>query len=258
MKNKMTEENLKIAILKSLSIAEVLRNLGMSITTGNYKSFRKNVKKYNIDTSHFLGNAHLKGKNHITKKHKDLSEILIINSDYTNMSNLKKKLVNNKIIEYKCHECNINTWNDKSLSLQLDHINGISNDNRIENIRLLCPNCHSQTDTFAGRNIGKNISVKQLEIENISTKNSICDCGGKKDSRASLCRNCENKRKLGISTAIKITWPENDILIKMLSSLNFNQIGKLLGVSDRVVRNYMQNRNLLKNIVGCVGNDPTT
>ena len=69
------------------------------------------------------------------------------------ISTLKDILIRNKIIEYACDKCdNMGTWENEPLTLQLDHINGINNDNRIENLRLLCPNCHSQTQTFAGKN----------------------------------------------------------------------------------------------------------
>ena len=68
------------------------------------------------------------------------------------IAHLKERLVKEKYLEYKCAECGITEWNGKPLSLHLDHINGINNDHRIENLRFLCPNCHSQTNTYAGKN----------------------------------------------------------------------------------------------------------
>ena len=91
------------------------------------------------------------GKSNSTKY--SLEEILVENSKYNNTTALKARLINEKRIEYKCAFCgNIGEWNGKKLVLVLDHINGNHTDNRIENLRLLCPNCHSQTDTFAGKN----------------------------------------------------------------------------------------------------------
>jgi hypothetical protein len=92
------------------------------------------------------------GKKVICNPGCDLKEILIENSDYTNFQSLKKRLLDAGILKYKCYECNIKTWRKKKLVLQLDHINGIGNDHRRKNLRLLCPNCHSQTSTYAGKN----------------------------------------------------------------------------------------------------------
>lgn len=82
----------------------------------------------------------------------DLSKILVSNSSYKNMTRLKLRLQKELGLEYRCDNCKISEWLDKPISLQLDHINGINNDHRLENLRLLCPNCHSQTETFAGKN----------------------------------------------------------------------------------------------------------
>jgi len=82
-----------------------------------------------------------------------LDEILVDNSPYIGGStHLKNKLLKLKLLVYKCYICNINDWNGKYLVLQLDHINGHKLDNRLNNLRLLCPNCHSQTETFCGKN----------------------------------------------------------------------------------------------------------
>ena len=86
----------------------------------------------------------------------DLNEILIDNSTYYNRTSLKARLFKSNLLENKCIECGIGSiWNGKKLVLHLDHINGKYNDNRIENLRILCPNCHSQTDTYSGKNMKK-------------------------------------------------------------------------------------------------------
>lgn len=68
---------------------------------------------------------------------------------------LKKRLLNEGFFENSCSECGISEWNGKPLNIQLDHINGDCSDHRLENLRMLCPNCHSQTDTYCGKNIGR-------------------------------------------------------------------------------------------------------
>jgi transposase-like protein len=69
-----------------------------------------------------------------------------------NRSHLKRRLVRLGLLADACHECGISVWRGKPLSLCLHHVNGINDDNRLENLALLCPNCHSQTENFAGRN----------------------------------------------------------------------------------------------------------
>lgn len=102
----------------------------------------------NLDITHF--NKYSKAS--LAKRNRPLEEILVENSNYTNNSSLKKRLLEEGLLKYECYECHISEWNGKPLSLQLDHINGNNSDNRLENLRFLCPNCHSQTETFSGRN----------------------------------------------------------------------------------------------------------
>jgi Zn finger protein HypA/HybF involved in hydrogenase expression len=80
-----------------------------------------------------------------------MSDLLVVDSK-SNRTHVKKRLIKENLLTYECYKCGLKEWNGKAISLQLEHINGINNDNRIENLCLLCPNCHSQTDTFAGRN----------------------------------------------------------------------------------------------------------
>ena len=142
---KLTEEKLKIAITNSISISETLKKLDMSATTANYKSFHKAVKTYKIDTSHFLGQSHLSGKSYPIIP---LNEILVKNSQYLGIAALKKKLINNGLLKYECYECGISNWRNKNLSLQLDHINGVSNDHRLENLRFFAGE-KQRSDAFA-------------------------------------------------------------------------------------------------------------
>ena len=88
-----------------------------------------------------------------------MSDILTKNSGYSR-SRLKERLIENGLKEYKCECCGLTKWLDKPISLQLHHINGINNDNRLENLQLLCPNCHSQTENFFTKGKGTSIIRK--------------------------------------------------------------------------------------------------
>lgn len=123
---------------------------GKPLKSGHYSILKEKVIEKNIDTSHF---SFSKGGNS-TIRYKD-DEIFVENSNVTKQT-LKSRYLKYREsldIPYQCDimDCEISNWHDKVLNLQLDHVNGINNDNRIKNLRLLCPNCHSQTDTFAGR-----------------------------------------------------------------------------------------------------------
>ena len=106
---------------------------------------KRRCEQLNISTEHFKISFN---KN----KKTSLEEILVENSTYKNTSRLKERLINEKYLEYKCACCgNIGEWQGKPLVLQLDHKNGNHQDNRIENLRLLCPNCHTQTETYGSK-----------------------------------------------------------------------------------------------------------
>ncbi len=84
-----------------------------------------------------------------------MSEILVEHSHYSNLTSLKRRLLAEGLLDYACTRCGICTWLGMPLALHLDHVNGVGDDHRLENIRLLCPNCHSQTDTYCGRNVAR-------------------------------------------------------------------------------------------------------
>jgi hypothetical protein len=149
-------EEIKEACTQSISRQETLKRLKLNPQTGvNVSWIQKQILSFNIDTTHWLGKAHLTGRKNPWVIGRPLSEILVQNSDYMNSSTLKKRLVDAALLEYKCNRCGISNWLGEKLSLQLEHKNGDHTDNRIDNLCLLCPNCHSLTPTFAGRNTRK-------------------------------------------------------------------------------------------------------
>jgi len=127
--------------------------LRLSPVGGSYKTMYDHFARLGLDTSHFTGQGHLKGKIPSWTPKRPLVEILVEHSTYRDNRKLKRRLLREGLLVNRCYECGLEPlWQGKPLVLVLDHINGKSSDYRIENLRLLCPNCNSQQDTFAGRN----------------------------------------------------------------------------------------------------------
>lgn len=152
----INKEDLLNLVSKSVSYKEVLNYFGLENKGNNFKTLRHRMIEDGIDFSHFKSRKeYLK----IFQEPTPLEFILIENSSF-NRTHLKNKLLKNNILKNECYVCGqLPIWNGKPLSLQLDHINGISNDNRIENLRILCPHCHSQTENFAGKNKHRQIKI---------------------------------------------------------------------------------------------------
>jgi Zn finger protein HypA/HybF involved in hydrogenase expression len=139
------ETRLRDAVNKSECKSDVLRFLKISTKSGNFQTLDKYLKKYGIDNSSL--EYDYKRGNKWGIKHRN-EEIFCKNS-VVSKNTLKNRILKENLIEYKCGSCELgDTWNGKKIQLQLDHINGKNDDNRVENLRYLCPNCHSQTETY--------------------------------------------------------------------------------------------------------------
>jgi hypothetical protein len=155
---KYTSEILQKAAATSVSILEVMRKIGCRTTSGSsHQHIKRMLHKYSIDTSHFLGCAYNKGKSSNNKKTAD--QILVIrNKDRRERGVALKRALHEKGVPYRCNLCGIIDWNNKMLTLEVNHKNGNCLDNRLENLELLCPNCHSQDDHEC--NAWKNTKIK--------------------------------------------------------------------------------------------------
>ncbi|MFA5747180.1 MAG: HNH endonuclease [Candidatus Paceibacterota bacterium] len=151
-KRSWTAEQLKEAVKSSFSFRQVLGKLGLKQAGGNYDQIKKYTEEYKLDVSHFKGKGWSLGLCGIGKPRLSLEKILVEGS-YFQSFKLKKRLFSAGLKSQKCEICG---WAERTadgyLPLELDHINGNHRDNRIENLRVLCPNCHSLQPTHRGRN----------------------------------------------------------------------------------------------------------
>lgn len=145
----ISDEDFQQLIKSSKNFSQCIAALGYKPNGRHaYDLIRRRCNELNISYSHFYVEGN--GANFFSTQ--SLDDILVKNSTYQNISSLKKRLLNSNLLEYKCALCgNTGEWQGKPLILQLDHINGEHLDHRLENLRFLCPNCHSQTETFGSR-----------------------------------------------------------------------------------------------------------
>lgn len=156
MNKRYLKENFENAVKSSISIKEALAVLGLRAAGGNYNVFHKYVKLYKIDISHFDNMKAIYEKSigkSVAERKIPLELCLVENSTY-DRTDLKRRLYSEGLKERKCELCSQGEeWQGKKMSLILDHKNGVHNDNRIENLRIVCPNCNATLDTHAGKNI---------------------------------------------------------------------------------------------------------
>jgi len=223
----LPKEELRKIVNKCSSFKEVLQKIGMKPSCGNYKTLSVRINKDSIclDTINLKRTEDRQGR---VKKHFSGNEIFVVNSRFDSGSIKKRFLALN--VEYCCSDCGIgNVYNNKPIVLQLDHINGTNNDNRPENLRLLCPNCHSQTETFGTK------GRKTLK------KKYYCDCGKEKNIKAKECSACRNSNR-----ETKIVWPDPSIIKDLIWKKSCSEVAKDLGVSDVTVSKFCKKHGIPK------------
>lgn len=225
---KYSKENLEPIVLNSKNIKEVLDKMKLRAAGGNYRVINDYIKKYNINTTHFETQSDRikKIKNQFIKV--PIENFLVENSTCSR-TNLKDRLYREGLKIRKCEECGQDEiWRGKKMSLILDHINGIHNDNRIENLRILCPNCNSTLETHAGKNNKKKNDNKSKKIRREIEK-----------KEKSNIKKEYTKKRLLIGRRI-VQRPPLKQLLEEISELGYVTTGRKYGVSDNAVRKWVK------------------
>lgn len=219
MKVNWSKELLEKIVAESVSQQEVLKEMKLRAAGGNFGTLKKYLEEYQIDTSHFIKNydimVNLKKENKVS-----LKNILVENSNF-HRGHLKKRLYDEGLKQRICEMCGQDeNWHGKKMSLILDHINGIYNDNRLENLRIICPNCNATTETFCNGTRQK--------------KKYYCECGNEIVKAANKCVKCNSK------TYRKVERPSYEELLILIDELGYTGTGKKYGVSDVAVKKWQK------------------
>ncbi len=145
-------DGIRRAVAAAKSIAGTLRELGLYVGGSNYETIRRAVVALGLDTSHWTGQGHRRGSNTPLFIARPLSEILV-KGTAPNTSKLRLRLIAERVLVAQCSCCSLISWLGQPIPLELDHRDGDRTNNVLENLRLLCPNCHALTPTYRGKNI---------------------------------------------------------------------------------------------------------
>lgn len=217
----------KEIVENSYSFKGCLKNLGYKSYSGDSVAIlREKIESMKIDISHF----------DFPKKTKRCEENIFIENSTADQSTLRLWYFRGSYSPYICSICGQEPlWNGKELTLILDHINGINNDDRLENLRWVCPNCNQQLETTNGKNKQRKFGLgKVAKKRNI--KRRCVDCGCETQGKV-RCRKCDNIYK-------RSRIPERDVLKDLIRNHSFVSIGKMFGVTDNAVRKWCDSYNL--------------
>lgn len=207
------------ALDESCAYNEAIRKLGLNYrSAGNFQSLKMRIENDGLSIDKLEENRKKSTKKYISKP---TDELLVANST-ASRSAVKRRILKENLLKYECNVCKFSgEWNNKPISLILDHINGMNNDHRLENLQFVCPMCNSQLDTFGSRNPNAK--------RNINNVKKYCDCGKEIDKTSTTCIECHGRRKRKFEISKKE-------LASLIANYSMVEVGKKLGVSDNAVR----------------------
>jgi Zn finger protein HypA/HybF involved in hydrogenase expression len=216
MKTRWDVTKLKDAIQDSECWADVCRCLGMTIRGRSYDTLKYHVQQQKLDIGHFKTQGQLMKTRNLSRKW----NIETTFKDNTSSKAARKLLIKHNLIEYNCKCGNGGQWEGIKLQLQLDHIDGNHFNNNLDNLRWMCPNCHSQTENFCGKSSWK--KIKKSEI------------------------NPNWRREPKLKTR-KVVRPDKETLAGLIQDMGYSAVGRFFDVSDTAVRKWAKTYGILEN-----------
>ena len=217
-----TPSELQTLLDTSDSYSDLLRKIGINPKGGNPSTLHKIIDEYGLDETQLnINRKKLHSRNsaypHIKTK-KPIEDILNNKCSFFSSHKLLIRLVDEGYKEYKCENCGITEWLGKPIALQLDHIDGNHKNNSLSNLKILCPNCHSQTDTYAGKNVDHSDSKRQERVQHVKKK------------------------------VLKLPPISKEELKQLIRTTPFIEIGKQFGVSDNAIRKWCDKYKLPRKV----------
>jgi hypothetical protein len=217
---KINESIIKDAVLNAKNITQVMKNLKRADSSAGRLIVKRHIVDYNIDTSHFETHKERYERNLNSFVKLPNEKIFIEHSTYNSGNKIKDRLYDGGLKKRECEKCGQNeNWNGEYMSLILDHINGIHDDNRLENLRILCPNCNATLPTHCRGN-------KKLKKQ--------------QQNDVSLTENKTNHYKKISYSQRKVKRPEYIELKEDIKNLGYLATGRKYGVSDNAIRKWIK------------------
>lgn len=165
-KRRWAIERLVAVVAEEYSVAGVLRRLGLRAAGGNYENIARIIRSRGISTGHFTGQAHLRGRHNPHAPKRPIEQILVRGCAFQS-NHLRKRLIAENILTARCGVCMLTDWLGRPIPLELDHVDGDRENNLLDNLRLICPNCHAMTPTYRGKNMALRRRAKEVDSDRL-------------------------------------------------------------------------------------------
>lgn len=228
-----SEAEARAAIARSLTYTEALQRLGMRAAGGNFATLRKHAEEiWNISTGHFDPGRGRRQSG--ARRARPIADIMVEGSSYSR-GHLKSRLYKEGLKARRCEMCGQGEiWHGRQMSLILDHINGVSDDHGLENLRVLCSNCAATLETHCGR---------QNRVRREPSKCPQCDRQFTPtfNGQRYCCRECwiMDKRGRALPTLRKVSRPPYTHLVREVRAMGYSATGRRYGVSDNAIRKWL-------------------